>query len=299
MRSWLVIPAMGAASAAAAVGLGANAPVAIVAIGLAGAALSAAVRALAGDSPASLTGAVVAPLLLIATVVDPSLAHGVALVRAFVALAAVGWTLVELSRPTTSPLVALLPATVAAILSPAYVALVAIAGSRLITAPWQRPRWAIGAPIVGGLALVVALIAGIAAHGSAAALGDAWAGAPRSPRGLAAVLELTATTLGPITAVAALAGLPFLARVRHAELAVGTIVVGALLVSARSGAVDPSLVGIAVLSTGLAVGRLAGMIRLAVGQAALGATLAVLVLLPPAWTVIEAGSRVSGVHASR
>ena len=299
MRSWLVIPAMGAASAAAAVGLGAHAPAPVIALGLAGAALSAAIRALAGDSPASLTGAVLAPLLLIASVVDPSLSHGVALIRACIAIAAAGWTLVELARPTTSPLVALLPATIAAILSPAYVALVAIAGSRLITAPWQRPRWAIGVPIAGALALVLAVIAGIAAHGSAGALGDAWTGAARSPRGLPAVLELTATTLGPITAVAALAGLPFLARVRHAELAVGTIVLGALLVSMRSGAVDPSLVGIAVLSTGLAVGRLAGMIRIAAGQAALGATLAVLVLLPPAWTVIEAGSRVSAANASR
>jgi hypothetical protein len=299
MRSWLVIPAMGAASAAAAVGLGAHAPAPIIAIGLAGAALAAAIRALAGDSPASLIGAVVAPLLLIASVVDPSLAHGVALVRACVAFAAAGWTLVELARPTTSPLVALLPATIAAILSPAYVALVAIAGSRLVTAPWQRPRWAIAVPIAGVLALLLAVIAGIAAHGSAGALGDAWAGAPHAPRSLPAVLELTATTLGPITAVAALAGLAFLARVRHAELAVGTVVIGAVLVSMRSGAVDPSLVGIAALTTGLAVGRLAGMIRIAVGQAALGATLAVLVLLPPAWTVIEAGSRVSGVHASR
>ncbi|MEO7095893.1 MAG: hypothetical protein ABI175_21715, partial [Polyangiales bacterium] len=282
-----------------AVGLGAHAPGPIIAIGLAGAALAAAIRALAGDSPASLTGAIVAPLMLIASLVDPSLSHGVALIRACIAIAAAGWTFVELARPTTSPLVAMLPATIAAILSPAYVALVVIAGSRLITAPWQRPRWAIGVPIAGALALVLAVIAGLAAHGSFGALGDTWIGAPRAPRGLPAVLELTAITLGPITAVAALAGLPFLARVRHAEVAVGAIVIGALLVSARSGTVDPSLVGVAVLATGLAVGRLAGMIRIAAGQAALGATLAVLVLLPPAWTVIEAGSRVSAVHASR
>lgn len=299
MRSWLVIPAMGAASSAAAVGLGAHAPAPIIAIGLAGAAQTAVIRALAGDSPASLVGAVLAPLLLIASVVDPSLADGMALVRACIAIAAAGWTVVELARPTTSPLVALLPAMIAAVLSPAYVALVAIAGSRLITAPWQRPRWAIGVPIVGALALVLAVLAGASAHGSLGALGDLWIGALRSPRGLPAVLELAAITLGPITAVAALAGLPFLARVRHAELAVGTIVAGALLVSVRSGAVDPALVGIAVLSTGLAVGRLAGMIRLAVGQTALGATLAVLVLMQPVWTVIEGGSRVSGVHASR
>lgn len=282
---------MGAASAAAAVGLGAHAPVPIVAIGLAGAAMVAAIRALAGDSPASLAGAILAPLLVIATLTEPGLAHSVAQVRAFVALAAACWALVELARPTTSPLVGLLPATIAAVLSPAYVALAVIAASRLVTAPWRRPRWAIGVPVIAMIALVVAVVAGIAAHGSMRGLADAWIGAPRSPRGLPDVLELAATTLGPLTAVAALAGLPFLARTRHAELAAVTIVLGALLVSVRSGAVDPSLVGIAVVSTGLAVGRLAGMIRVAAGQVALGATLGVLILMQPAWMVIEAGSR--------
>lgn len=299
MRSWLVIPAMGAASTAAAAGLGAHAPGLLVAIGLAGAAMTAAIRALAGDSPASLAGAVLAPLLLLACVLDLGLAHGVALIRACVAIGAAGWTVVELARPTTSPLVALLPATIAAILSPAYVALVVIAGSRLVTAPWQRPRWAIGVPIIGALALVLAVIAGVAAHGSLAALADAWCGAPRAPRGLATMLDSAASTLGPVTSVAALAGLPFLLRPRHAEVAVGTIVLGAWLVSVRTGAVDPAVIGVAALSAGLAVGRLAGMIRLPSGQAVAGATIAALVLAPQAWTVIELGSRVSVEHASR
>lgn len=283
---------MGAASAAAAMGLGAHTPLPIVTMGLLGAAMCAAIRALAGDSPASLAGAVLAPLLVIATLTEPAVGHGVAQLRAFIAIAAACWTLVELARPTTSPLVGLLPATIAAVLSPAYIALVVIAGSRLVTAPWQRPRWAIAVPILGGLALVVAVLAGFARHGALHGLADTWIGAPRSPQSVPAVLELAALALGPITAVAALAGLPLFARVRHAEAAATTIVVGAMLVSVRSGAVDPSLVGIAVVATGLAVGRLAGMIRLSVGQAALGATLGALVLLPPAWTVVEASIRV-------
>ncbi len=290
---------MGAASAAAAAGLGALAPGPIVAVGLAGASLAAAVRALAGDSPASMTGAVLAPLLAIACLLDSSLAHGVPLIRACVAIAAAGWALFELARPTTAPLVAMLPAIIAAVLSPAYIALVAIAGSRLVTAPWQRPRWAVGVPIAGVLALVLAVIAGLSEHGSLAAFGDTWCSAPRTPRGLGAVLELTGATLGPITAVAAVAGLPLLLRARHAELAVGTVVLGSLLVSVRSGRIDPSLVAVAALAVGLAVGRLAGMIRLAAGQAVAGATIAVLVLLPPAWTVIEHGSRVPVARASR
>lgn len=291
---------MGAASAAAAAGASATLhPAPLLACGLAGAATAAAIRALAGDSPASLTGAVLAPLLVIAGVLDPQLAHGVALVRACIALAAAGWTVVELARPTTSPLVALLPATIACVLSPAYVALFAVAGSRLLTAPWQRPRWAVAVPILGALALVLAAISCVADHGSLAALATAWTGAPRAPRGLPGLLELAAATLGPLTAVAALGGLPSLARWRHAELAVAATVLGAALVSARAGAVDPSLLFVAATTAGLAVGRLAGMIRLATGQAFAGAMLGVLLLLPQAWTVIEHGSRISIHDASR
>ena len=294
-----MIPVMGAASAAAAAGLGALAPGPIVVVGLAGAALTAAIRAIAGDSPASLAGAVLAPLLLIACLFDPALAAGVGLNRACIGIAAAGWTIVELSRPTSSPLVALLPATIAAALSPAYVALVVIAGSRLITAPWVRPRWAPLVPIVGALAVALAVIAGVAPHGPLAALGDAWCGATRAPRGPASLVELVGTTLGPITAVAGLAGLPFLVRVRHAELAIGTIALGAVLIGMRTGAVDPSLVWSAALATGVAVGRLAGMIRIASGQAVIGATVAALVLVPPAWTVVEHGSRVTIDRAGR
>ncbi len=290
---------MGAVCAAGAAGLGVHAAAPLLALGLAGAAVAASIRALVGDSPASLTGAVLAPLLVVATVLDPAQAHGVALVRACIAIAAAGWTIVELARPTTSPLVALLPATIACILSPAYVALVAIAGARLMTAPWQRPRWAVGVPIAGALALVLALIAGLAYHGSLGALGDAWCGSARSPRGVASLAELLATTIGPLAAVAAIAGLSSLVRARHAELAAGTIVVGSVLVSVRSGAVDPSLLGITSVCAGLAVGRLAGTIRFAAGQAFAGAAIAALVLATPAWTVIEHGSRVSRAHASR
>jgi len=277
---------MGAVSAAAAAGLGALAPAPIIAVGLAGAATTAAIRALAGDSPASLAGAVLAPLLLIAQVFDPSLAHGVALLRACIAIAAAGWTIVELARPTTSPLVALLPATIAAVLSPVYVALVGIAGSRLVTAPWQRPRWAPLVPAVGAIALVLAVISGLAPHGPLAVLGDAWGGAARAPQGPGSLVAQLGATLGPLTAVAALAGLPFL-------------LLGGFLVGLRTGSVDPSLVVVGALASGLAVGRLAGMIRLAPGQAIAGATVGALVLAPPAWTVIEHGSRVPIQHTSR
>lgn len=283
----MVIPAMGAASSAAAAGLGARSPELLVALGLAGAAMSAALRALTGDSPASLTGAILAPLLVVATLLDATFASAVPVARGALAIAAACWTFVELARPTTSPLVALLPAVIAAILSPAYVALVGIAGTRLVTAPWQRPRWAIAVPIVGALALVLAVIACLATHGSLARLGDAWTASPRAPIAPHVFAEHLALALGPLAAVAAICGLPVLARPRHAEVAVAAIAICSLAVSVRAGAIDPAVVGISSLCAGFAVGRLAGTIRLPTGQAFVGATIALLMLAAPAWTVLS------------
>jgi hypothetical protein len=292
---------MGAASAAAAVALRVGAPQAIVPVALAGAAITAAIRALVGDSPASLTGAVIAPLLMIASLFDPGLGHGhgIELVRACVAIAAAAWTVVELARPTSSPLVAVLPAAIASILDPSFVALVAIAGARLMTAPWQRPRWVVAVPILGGLAVVLAVIAGTAHGGSLAALGDRWCGAPAHRIAAGSLATLAGDVVGPLTAVAALAGLAVLARLRHAEIAIAACVAGAILVDLRAGAIGPSLIAIAALCAGLAVGRVAGLIRLASGQAIVGAAVGVLLVVPPAWTAIERGPRVAIEHASR
>lgn len=289
---------MGAASAAAAAAVGPLAIAPILAVGLAGAALTATVRALAGDSPASLTGAVLAPLLLIAQLFDPAYAHGLDLIRACVSIAALGWTVVELARPSTSPLVALLPAVVAAILSPGNVALVAVAGARAITSPWERPRWAFALPVLGALAILIAVLSGIAHDGMLRALGDRWAGAAAHRCSPATLLELAAATLGPITAVAALAGLPWLCRARHGEIALGAAGLGAVLLGLRSGVVAPELVALAALSTGLAIGRFAGLVRMSSAQAILGATASLLVVLPPAWTVVEHGTR-PPIHAPR
>lgn len=291
---------MGVVAAGVAVGVAvargaAVVPLDVVACGAAGASITAAVRALVGDSPASIAGAVLAPLLAIATLFDPALA---VTARGFIAIAALGWTVVELARPTTAPLVAVLPACVAAILDPGLAALVPIAGARLITAPWQRPRWAIAVPIMGGLVAALAVLACLARSGPLAALGDRWCGLVAHPTTLRLLAADTAATLGPMTAVAALAGLAVLARPRHAELATLVAGLGAALVALRTGAIGPSLVAVAALSAGLAVGRFAGAIRIASGQAVVGATTAVLLLLPPAWTAFAA-DRVSIADASR
>jgi hypothetical protein len=288
---------MGVVSAGAALGLGERVPLEVIACGAAGASMAAAIRALVGDSPASLTGAIAAPLLMIAMLFDPAI--GGASARAWIAIAAACWTMVELARPTTSPLVALLPATVAGVLDPSFVAVIAVAGARLMTAPWERPRWAISVPIAGGLIAVLALLAGVARTGSLLSLGTYWCGLPAHPVSFGSLASLGAQTIGPVAAVAALAGIVVLVRRRYAELAAVLCGLGALLVAMRTGVVGPAAIAIASLSAGLAVGRFAGTIRLPAGQALAGATASLLLLLPPAWTAIEHGERVSNVHASR
>ncbi|TMQ12674.1 MAG: hypothetical protein E6J90_30540 [Deltaproteobacteria bacterium] len=275
MRSWLVIPVMGIAAGGAAVLLGV-APV----VAATGAALAAVVRMLAGDSPAALTGAVIAPLLAVASLAEA----GGAPVRAAIALAAAGWTVAELARPPGAPISprVVLAAAVAGLLDPAYVALLAIAGARL-AATWREPRrWILAVPAAGVAAVGLAALAGTAWPG----LGARWFGAAAHPVAPAELAAAAAAALGPLTAVAALAGLGTLARRRTAELALAAAVAGVILVDLRAGAPGPAAIGLAAVLAGLAIGRLAAMIRLASGQVLAGATLGVLVLLPPAWTAL-------------
>lgn len=273
MRTWIAIPTLGAACAGAAAGLAAlhGHPidaVLVAATGVAGAALTACVRALSTESPASIVAMVLAPLLAIATLFE----LGLATPRELVALAAAAWTCVELARPSTSPLVALLPAGIAAI-DPAFIAMLPIAGARVMTAPWQRPRWALAVPIVTALAALVRLGVVLRAPGHAIA-----------PAHYAALL---ATALGPLMATAALGGVATLRHApRHAALALVASIALACALGVRSGAVAAPVVGLAAITSGLAVGRLAAMIRLAPGQAFAGATASMVLLLAPAWSVL-------------
>jgi hypothetical protein len=311
VRSWFVIPAMGVVCGGAAVAFGIS-PV----MALAGAALAAVVRVVAGDSPAALTGAVIAPVLAVVSFAEA----GGELARAAIALAAAGWTVVELAGPTrapgwpTSPLVAVLPATVAGILDPSFAALIAIAGVRLVAPegelgpspardrlssaipPWQRPRWGVAVPAAGVLTLALAVIAGTAWTG----LGAWWFGTAAHPMSVAAFAARAGATLGPLTAVAALAGIAVLVRWRYAELALAAAVAGAILVDLRAGAFGPTSIGLSALLSGLAIGRLAAMIRIPSGQAIAAAAVGVLVIVPPAWTAVaQRPSAAHTGHASR
>ena len=290
MRSWFVIPAVGVACGGAAVALGITPAMALV-----GAAFAAAVRAVAGESPAALTAAVLAPLLAVASFAEA----GGELGRAAVALAAAGWTVAELARSsdaTTSPLVAVLPAAVAAILDPSFVALIAITGVRLVTAPWQRPRWVVVVPVAGLVAILLAVAAGTRWPG----LGLRWFGAAAHPVPARALAAHAGAVLGPLTAVAALAGLAGLVRARYAELALAAAIAGAVLVDLRAGELGLATIGLAALLAGLAIGRLAAIIRIPSGQAVVGATAGLLVVLPPAWTAVEHRAPTAHTgHASR
>lgn len=276
MRSWFVIPAAGVACGGAAIALGLP-----PALALTGAAFAAAIRMLTGDAAAALVAAAVAPLLAVASLGEA----GGASLRAALALAAAGWAVAELARPddaSVPPLVAVLPASVAAILDPSFAALVAIAGARLVTARGPRPRWVAAVPLAGALAVALAVLAGTRWPG----LATPWFAAAAHPVAPSELAALIGAALGPLTAVAALAGIGVLVRVRHAELAIAAAVAGTLLVDLRAGAVGSATLGLAALLAGLAIGRFAAQIRIPSGQALAGATVGLLVLVPPAWTTV-------------
>ncbi|MCX5745354.1 MAG: hypothetical protein NT062_22990 [Proteobacteria bacterium] len=282
MRPWFSIPAAGLCGAA--LGALAGGLPGALALGLAAAAMTAAARALMGDSPAALAAAIVAALVLAATLVDRDLAG----VRQALAVAALAWTIAELARataPDSSPVVAMLPAVVAGILDASLVPLIPIAGLRLVTAPWKRPRWVVGVPIVGAIATLIAIVA-CASHGGG--LGEAWAGRHAAPRALRALASGHLDALGPFVVVGAAAGLATLvARGRYVQAALVVAIVGALLGDLRAGAIGAPTIALATLFCALAIGRLAASIRLPSGQAIVAATIGLIVVLPPTWSLVH------------
>src|SRR5262245_22408637 len=140
-------------------------PVVALAIGAVAAASAAAVRAFAGPSVAAATTAVAASLLVTLGVLDLDAQHSLWLARDALAAAAALFAIAELARPLpvdASPLPAIGAALVAGALDPSYVALLAIAGIRLLLGPWARPRWAALVPLAGLLAIGLALLASCA-----------------------------------------------------------------------------------------------------------------------------------------
>lgn len=291
LRAWSVIPALGALAALGAAALG-DPPVAALAAGLLAAALTAAIRAYAGDEPAVLAGAATGALVGTAAALAAAHAAPLDVTRACLAGAAAAWTFVELVRPapaTARPAVALLPATIAAALDPAYVALVLVASIRYWRSPQRRGRWAIALPVVGAVLIGLAALALRAETGAFATLARAWTGAPLAHARAGDLLAGTGDVLGPLAALAALAGSALAAtRGRAVALSLAALAVGSLATSLRAGAVAPSGFVLAGLAAGVAIAHLAALVRHPTGQACLGVTAGVLLLVTPAWTLSAA-----------
>jgi hypothetical protein len=275
VRTWLAIPALALACAAIAVANGAT-PAVAAAVGALGAALAAAVRAFAGASIAATVAAATGALLGALAFLDLPAES----IRAALAGACGLFAIAELARPApvaASPWPAFGAAVVAAALDPSYVALPAIAGARLVTGPWSRPRWAIALPIAGALAVVLAVVAAR----SLPELWAAWSDAPAATRG--SLAALAGDTLGPLAIVAAVCGLAGCAAAsRFAAAAVAAVALGAALVSTRDAALAPALPVAAALACGVAVARLAALVRLPVGQTFVGAITGFLLLVSSA-----------------
>jgi len=258
-----VIPAAGVAAGGLAAAAGHVQPLPLASAALAGAGIAAAIRAQCGEAPAALAAAVLAPLVGVALLIDHLAAPALA-------IAAAAWTLAELARPPwgavrppapPTPLVAVLPAAVATVLVPPFVVLLPVAASRL------RGRARLPAQIAGVLACAaVVLYAGPPAHVDAPALAR----------------EL-ADSLGPLLAVAALAGCALVGRARVDLVA---CVLAVLLGDVHAGSVGPATLGLAALCAGLAIARFAATIRLGAGQAIVAATCNALLLLAPAWLAV-------------
>ena len=281
-RPWLIV----LAAAAACAGLGALAhvpPIAIVALALSGAAIVAAVRAYSGSSPAALVAACGAALL--ATCALASTCDG-ALIRAALAVAAGAFAIAELVRPMppdASPLPAYGAALVAAVLDPSFAALGVLASVRIASGPWQRPRGAALAPIVGGLVIAAAVTCALVRSGPLSALWSVWTG-PRlgfSPSAIGDVLQ-------PLAAVAALTGLVLAATAgRLASASLVAAAVGALCVDLRTGTLGGATVALAAIAGGIAIARLAAVARWSSAQAFVSATAGFVVLVAPIWSLLS------------
>jgi hypothetical protein len=187
------------------------------------------------------------------------------------------------------------------VLDPSFVPLVAIAGVQLLTAPGPRPRWALAVAASGAVAVALAVVAGTRWP----ALAAPWFVRAAHPVALGALAAATGAALGPFAAVAALAGLGGCIARRpdapgFARSPLAACVAGALLCDLRAGAPGHATLGLAAVLSGLAIIRLAGMIRIPSGQAIAGATIGALVVAPTAWTAIELRATAAHTgHASR
>ncbi len=282
-KTWLAIPAL--AIACAGLALAARTPIELsIAIGAVGAALAAAVRAFAGPSLAVAVAAgaasLVGTLALVQLHVD---------MRSALACAAGLFAIGELSRPLlpdASPWPALGASLFAAVLDPSFVALLPIAGVRLATGPWSLPRWTLAAPAIGALVVLLAILSALMTRGLFADLWALWSARPRHPLDPVAVALTLGDMLGPVTSVIAMAGLAACAARGSipASCVVG-VLAGALGVDLVSGAPGGATLVVAGLGAGAGIARFAALVRWPTGQAFVGGTVAVMLVVAPVWSL--------------
>lgn len=278
-KSWLVIPAVAFVAAGLAVTLR-HPPETGFAIAALAAAIAAVIRAFTGGSAAATVAATVAALLgaLLALEIDDELARG------GLAAAAALFAISEIVRPQpvdASPLPSLGASLLAGVLDPSFIALVPVTGVRFILGPWSRPRGSAALPVVGMFACVLAVISAL----SIPELWHVWTGKPGAdPKPLQLLAQL-GDIVGPLAAVAALAGLGTIAsRGNYAIASVVGIVVGALAVDLATGTVGVASVACAAFGAGLGIARLTAMLRWPVGQAAIGVATGFMMLVAPVLT---------------
>lgn len=274
-----MIPVLAIACAGLALALRIEPPAAL-ALGALAAANAGAVRAFAGNSIAAALAGGAAALLATFCLLD---LRDVELARAALASAAAMFAIGELARPMpTSPLPAIGAALVAAVLDPSFVALIAITGVRFVRGPWPRPRWAVAVPAIGALATVLALTTALTRGGVFAELWMQWAGRA-GHAGPVALLEQLGDTLGPLAAVAGLAGVGVcITRGRFAAAAMIAALIGALASDLACGAIGAATPTIAAVATGIAVGRLAATIEWPLAQPFVGAAAGFMIVVGPA-----------------
>jgi hypothetical protein len=281
-----VIPAL--VLACSGIGVFAGQPIhAALALGALAAALAAAVRAFAGPSLAAAVAATAAALVGVLAVLELPAAD---VMRPAIAGAAAMFAIAELARPLppeASPWPALGAALVAGVLDPGFVVLLPVAGIRLITGPWSRPRWALAVPIVGALAVGLAVLTALLRDGALAELWRLWADRASPANGPLAVLATAGDVLGPITTFVACAGLAGCAlRGRIAASAALGAFGGALAIDLVAGSSGPATLIVAALGAGAGIARFAGLIRWPTGQACAGGAVGFMLVLAPAWTLV-------------
>lgn len=256
-----------------------------IAIGLFAAAIAAAVRAFAGAGGAATAASVIAALLGAMALLQ---IHG-ELLRGPIAGAAAAFAIAELVRPappTASPWPAIGAAFAAAVLDPSFCLLGAVAGWKLMHSPWARLRYAVLVPVAGVLGCALAILAALRWP----ELWRLWTGhAPHAidPWRTAAV---HGDALGPIAAVAALAGVAIATtRGRYAVASILGVTIAAGAVALRGGVLEPAALMAGAVASGVAIARLASLVRWPAAQVVIGATCGVLIVAAPALVVYPGG----------